>query len=146
MKKCNYTFFDFLGDIVDVVINNNGKHDDPYNINFTNHYKTLYDVEQKLKEANDDKEVKFDEIVQNKRDKSLTVSVSGMKIGKEDKESFIDFINEELNRAKNKTGKKTTVTINGQGGFFSADDDFKGITCQYTRSLSGSESGLMADG
>ena len=49
--------------------------------------------------------------------------------------SFIDFINEELNRAKNKTGKKTTVTINGQGGFFSADDDFKGITCQYTRSL-----------
>ena len=81
MKKCNYTFFDFLGDIVDVVINNNGKHDDPYNINFTNHYKTLYDVEQKLKEANDDKEVKFDEIVQNK---IMKCKVTAMKNEKQD--------------------------------------------------------------
>lgn len=49
--------------------------------------------------------------------------------------SFIDFINEELDRAKNKTGKKSTVIINDCGGFFSADDDFKSTNCSYKRSL-----------
>ena len=111
MKKCNYTFFDFLGDIVDVVINNNGKHDDPYNINFTNHYKTLYDVEQKLKEANNDKEVKFNEIVQNKRDKSLTVSVSGMKIGKEVKESLTNMFEDKNISFDLQNGKLNSFTI-----------------------------------
>ena len=111
MKKCNYTFFDFLGDIVDVVINNNGKHDDPYNINFTNHYKTLYDVEQKLKEANNDKEVKFDEIVQNKRDKSLTVSVSGMKIGKEAKDSLTNMFEDKNISFDLQNGKLNSFTI-----------------------------------
>lgn len=49
--------------------------------------------------------------------------------------SFIDFIDEELRRANNKTGKLSTVIINGAGGYFSADDDFKEKSCKYERSL-----------
>lgn len=49
--------------------------------------------------------------------------------------SFIDFIGEELRRLNNETGNKTTVTINSDGGYFSADDDFKNISCTYKRSL-----------
>ncbi len=49
--------------------------------------------------------------------------------------SFIDFISEELKRLNNETGNKTTVTINTNGGYFSADDDFKQIGCNYKRSL-----------
>lgn len=50
-------------------------------------------------------------------------------------DSFIDFIREELKRVDNKTGYMATVTINNEGGLFSADDDFKKITCEYSRSL-----------
>ena len=49
--------------------------------------------------------------------------------------SFIDFIGEELDRLGNKTGKKSTVTINTKGGCFTADDDFKDIECHYERAL-----------
>lgn len=64
--------------------------------------------------------------VQERIERSLEVSTVN---------SFIDFINEELDRAKNKTGKKSTVIINNCGGYFSADDDFKDISCEYERSL-----------
>lgn len=50
-------------------------------------------------------------------------------------DSFVDFIREELKRRGNETGKMSTVTINAQGGFFSADDDFKSTNCNYKRSL-----------
>ena len=83
----------------------------PYNINFTNHYKTLYDVEQKLKEANNDNEVKFNEIVQNKRDKSLTVSVSGMKIGKEVKDSLTNMFEDKNISFDLQNGKLNSFTI-----------------------------------
>lgn len=49
--------------------------------------------------------------------------------------SFIDFIREELDRLGNKTGKKSTVIINNDGGEFCADDDFKDINCDYNRAL-----------
>lgn len=82
MKKSSYSFFDFLGDIVDSIIGNTGKPEDPYNINFTNHYKTLYNIEENLKDTTKN-EVKISEIIQNKRDKSLTIKLDNMKIGKE---------------------------------------------------------------
>lgn len=50
-------------------------------------------------------------------------------------DSFIDFIREELSRIGKETGKFATVTINEKGGYFTADDDFKSITCHYDRSL-----------
>lgn len=50
-------------------------------------------------------------------------------------DSFIDFIDEELNRNNNKTGKLATVSINQKGGHFSADDDFGGKVCVYDRAL-----------
>lgn len=50
-------------------------------------------------------------------------------------DSFIDFIDEELNRGGNKTGKLATVSINETGGSFSADDNFGGKSCNYRRSL-----------
>lgn len=111
MKKYNYSFFDFLGDIVDIVINNNGKHDDPYNVNFTNHYKTLYDVEQKLKETCDNKDIKFNEIVQNKRDKSLTVSVSDVKVGKDIKDSLTNMFEDKNIEFNIQNGKLNSFTI-----------------------------------
>lgn len=81
MKKNCYSFFNFLGDILDIIINDTGKHADPYNINFTNHYKTLYNIESKLKqECGDD--VKISEIVQNKKNKSLTVKMENVSIDK----------------------------------------------------------------
>lgn len=49
--------------------------------------------------------------------------------------SFIDFITEELKRLNNETGKKSTVVIDSEGGSFCADDDFKMISCLYSRSL-----------
>lgn len=50
-------------------------------------------------------------------------------------DSFIDFIDEELNRNNNKTGKLATVSIGNAGGVFSADDDFGGKVCNYERAL-----------
>lgn len=49
--------------------------------------------------------------------------------------SFIDFIDEELDRCENKTGKLATVVVNDGGGSFCADDDFGGKRCDYERSL-----------
>ena len=111
MKKCTYSFFDFLGDVVDIVINNNGKRDDPYNVNFANHYKTLYGVEQKLKEVSNDKDVKFREIVQNKRDKSLTISVEDMKIGKDVKNTLTNMFEDKNIEYNIKNGKLDSFII-----------------------------------
>lgn len=49
--------------------------------------------------------------------------------------SFIDFIDDELIRNENKTGTFATVTVNTEGGYFSADDNFGGKSCAYERSL-----------
>lgn len=49
--------------------------------------------------------------------------------------SFIDFIDEELKRAGNDTGKMATVVINQNGGSFCADDDYKEKGCDYRRAL-----------
>lgn len=49
--------------------------------------------------------------------------------------SFIGFIDEELKRAQNDTGKLTTVVINQSGGSFCADDDYRLKGCDYNRAL-----------
>lgn len=49
--------------------------------------------------------------------------------------SFIDFIDDELNRDNNATGKLATVSISNAGGFFCADDNFGNRSCVYNRAL-----------
>ena len=109
MKK-SYSFFDFLTDIIDVVVNDNGKHSDPYNINFTNHYKTLYNIDEDLKkELNSD--VKISEIVQNKKNKSLTIKVDNIKIDKTKKEEIRNMFNNKNIKCNLDKGKLNSFTI-----------------------------------
>lgn len=92
MKK-SYTFFDFLGDILDNIISDTGKHSDPYNINFTNHYKTLYNIDNELK-SECENDIKISEIIQNKKNKSITVKMENSNFDKDKiediKKSFTD--------------------------------------------------------
>lgn len=115
MKK-SYSFFDFLGDIIDSIITDTGKPSDPYNINFTNHYKTLYNVDEELKkEINPN--IKISEIIQNKRNKSLTVKIDNAKIEKNKKEEVISMFNSkniECNIEKDKLNS-FTITKNTKG-------------------------------
>lgn len=116
MKKQSYSFFDFLGDIINSVISDTGKPTDPYNINFTNHYKTLYNVDEELKkEISSD--IKISEIVQNKRQKSLTIKVDGAKIEKNKKDEIVSMFNSkniECDINNNKLNS-FTITKNSKG-------------------------------
>lgn len=115
MKK-SYSFFDFLGDIINSVFTDSGKQSDPYNINFTNHYKTLYNVDEELKkEISPD--IKISEIVQNKRNKSLTVKFDNAKIEKTKKDeivSMFDSRNIQCNITKDKLND-IIITKNTKG-------------------------------
>lgn len=115
MKK-SYSFFDFLADIVNSVFTDTGKSSDPYNINFTNHYKTLYDMDVELKkDINPD--LKINEIIQNKKNKSLTIKVDNAKIEKTKKDEIIsifDTRNIQYDITKDKLNS-FTITKNTKG-------------------------------
>lgn len=93
MKK-TYSFFDFLGDIIDSIFTDTGKRDNPYNINFTNHYKTLYNIDNDLKKSCGE-DLKIAEIVQNKKNKSLTVKMENAKFDKTKKNELEERFSEE---------------------------------------------------
>lgn len=116
MKKTAYSFFDFLNDILDNIVSDTGKQADPYNINFSNHYKTLYSVDEELKkEFNSD--VKISEIVQNKKQKSLLVKINDIKIDKDKKDNIMSIFSDkniECNINKDKLNS-FTITKNSKG-------------------------------
>lgn len=65
------SLLEFLIDIAISVFGSNGNQEDPYDINFTNHYKSLYDFKQEC----DDKgvDLNIDKVIQDKRSKSIHV-------------------------------------------------------------------------
>ncbi len=70
-----FSFIDFILSLVDVITNPNGKKEDPYDVNFANHYKSFYDFEESCRT---DTKIKpnIQHIVQDKKTKSITATFS----------------------------------------------------------------------
>jgi len=73
--KKEFSFFDFILSLVDVITSPNGKKEDPYDVNFANHYKSFYNFEE---ECRNDAKIKpsVQHIVQDKKSKSITATLS----------------------------------------------------------------------
>lgn len=77
MPKNNkeFSFLDFILELVDIITNPNGKKEDPYDINFTNHYKSFYNFEEECRTKAKLKP-KVQHIVQDKKNKTITATFS----------------------------------------------------------------------
>lgn len=69
-KKNNFTFIDFITDIIKDCITNNGTEASPYDVEFANHYHTLYDFSNDNKTKN--KVPQITKVIQNTKRKSVT--------------------------------------------------------------------------
>ncbi len=70
-----FSFIDFILSLVDVITNPNGKKEDPYDVNFANHYKSFYDFEENCRNGTKIKP-NVQHIVQDKKNKSITATFS----------------------------------------------------------------------
>ena len=66
------SLFDFIVSLADSVISSTGKQETPYDINFTNHYTSLYNLEEVCRNEFD-QELKIKEIEQDKKAKTINV-------------------------------------------------------------------------
>lgn len=112
MKKKEYSFIDFLISIVDDVINPKQESVSPYDINFTNHYKALYNVEETLEKDYKTK-VEIKNIVQDKKSKTITAN-SNITIDKSKKDEIKSFLDENNIDYKLTNGKIKNITIGKQ--------------------------------
>lgn len=112
MKKKEYSFIDFLISIVDDVINPKQESVSPYDINFTNHYKALYNVEETLEKDYKTK-VEIKNIVQDKKSKTITAN-SNITIDKFKKDEIKSFLDENNIDYKLTNGKIKNITIGKQ--------------------------------
>ena len=106
------SLFDFLISLVTDVFSPSGKQEDLYDINFTGHYKTLYDLEENCRK-NLDSTPSISKIVQDKRTKSLNVQFDSQKVGDEFKD-YCDQRNIGYNISHGKL-KDITITKNTKG-------------------------------
>ena len=70
-KESGLSLIDFIIGIADVIVNQNGKPESPYDVNFTNHYVTLHNFEENC--GNMTKDFKINQIVQDKKTKTIDV-------------------------------------------------------------------------
>jgi hypothetical protein len=69
-NKNNFTFFDFITEIAKECISSNGTEASPYDVEFANHYQSLYDFENDNKVKN--KVPEITKVIQNTKKKSVT--------------------------------------------------------------------------
>lgn len=102
------TFIDFLGEIIDCVVNTKGQKADPYDISLNNHYTSLYDTEKMLKKEKID--IPVNKIIQDKKSRTITVETS-MDISKDDKQILEDIFEERNIDYNISKGKLKSFTV-----------------------------------
>lgn len=73
-KESGLSLIDFIIGIADVIVNQNGKPESPYDVNFTNHYVSLHNFEENC--GNMTKDFKINQIVQDKKTKTIDVELN----------------------------------------------------------------------
>lgn len=68
-NKSNYTFFDFITEIAKECISHTGAEASPYDVEFANHYQSLYNFENDNKAKN--KVPEITKVIQNNKKKSV---------------------------------------------------------------------------
>jgi hypothetical protein len=109
------SLFDFIVSLAESVFSPNGKQESPYDVNFTNHYTRLYDLEETCR--NDfDQELNITQIEQDKKTKSINVRLNSS-LNKKTEDRFKEYCNThnvEYNISKGKL-KDITITKNTKG-------------------------------
>lgn len=108
-SKSNLTFIDFITEIAKECLSNTGTEASPYDVEFANHYQSLYDFETNNKARN--KVPEITKVIQNNKKKSVIAefkeSSSSFDIGKI--KSYCDDHNLECDI---RDGQLKSVTIN----------------------------------
>ena len=73
-KESGLSLIDFIIGIADVIVNQNGKPESPYDVNFTKHYVTLHNFEENCGYMT--KDFKINQIVQDKKTKTIDVELN----------------------------------------------------------------------
>lgn len=109
------SLFDFIVSLAESVISPTGKQETPYDINFTNHYTSLYNLEETCRNEFG-QELKIKEIEQDKKAKTINVRLDST-INKKTEEKFKEYCtnnNIDCNISKGKI-KDITITKNTKG-------------------------------
>lgn len=109
------TLIDFMVDIATDVFSTNGKPDDPYDVNYTNHYVELHHFEENC--GNTMKRyLPINKIIQDRKNKSITAKIDTDVDDKsmERVKSYCSENNIELSTSKNKINS-ITISKNTKG-------------------------------
>ncbi len=69
MANSNFTFLDFITEIANACISNTGAETSPYDVEFANHYQSLYNFENENKAKN--KVPEITKVIQNNKKKTI---------------------------------------------------------------------------
>ncbi len=108
--KKEFSFFDFILDIVDLITNPSGKKEDPYDVNFANHYKTFYNFEEDCRN-NVKIKPEIQHIVQDKKSKSVTATFTHNDVDAKKAEKIKQYCKENDIDCNISRGKLRSVTI-----------------------------------
>ena len=109
------SLIDFIVDIASNIFSPNGKPESPYDVNFTNHYNSLYDFEENYRNTTNDT-LNIDKVVQDKKTKTINIKINN-NVGKEQAEQikmYCDEHNIEYDISKGKL-RDITITKNTKG-------------------------------
>lgn len=73
--KFTKTLIDFMIDIANEVVSTNGKPDDPYDVNYTNHYVELHNFEENCGSTMK-RYLPINKIIQDRKNKSIQVDIN----------------------------------------------------------------------
>lgn len=110
-KSKSFSIIDFLVTIADMVTNSNGKEASPYDVNFTNHYNSLYNLEENCS-GNGIKMDNITKITQDKRSKSVSVDFKNCSVNKDNAEKIKEYCDENNINCDIQRGQVKNITIN----------------------------------
>ena len=103
------SLIDFLVDIASNIISPNGKQEDPYDVNFTNHYVALHDFEENYRN-NIIENMPINKIIQDKKTKTINVKIDSG-VNKEKAEQIKQYCDEHNIDYDISRGKIRDITI-----------------------------------
>jgi len=107
-KSSNFTFIDFITEVAKECILPNGTEASPYDVDFANHYQSLYNFENDNKTKN--KVPEITKVIQNTKKKSVTAEFKESSVVDVDKVKT--YCNDHNLECEIQDGCLKTVTIN----------------------------------
>ena len=109
-KKTNsFSFLDFIVKIANECFFANGSTGSPYDVNFTNHYNALYDVEKTIDEKG---KVIPNKVVMNKKTKSIEAAYDEVELSSNQLNDLKKYCYENNIEYKTNGNKLTSININ----------------------------------